>query len=434
MSTEAAYGQDEVVPRFLTTDERRMLDEVETTRGGQQRQDIHAVLKQYRDRGPVAEVDILATLGGRTVLSVRPPEFASFTVVGYDAAVEVLRDHERFSSAGVAKELGAAYGRTILTADPPEHRAMRKAVRHSFGKRYFDELGATLVTPVVAAYVDALAARGHADLYRDMMVSFPVTVLHRWMGLPSDEATTTRFHQLALKLLMLRSDDPSIALNASAELGEIFAQSIHDSRRAPRGDATRTGLINEVVAANDEAGTVMDDEELVSFCRLMLPAGAETTSKATGTMIAALLNRPDVWATLRENPGLVESAVDETLRWDSPAVAGNYRVATVDTEIAGVPVPAGSGVHVVINAANRDPARFPDPDAFRLDRDATGQLGFGYGIHLCLGRELARVEMIAVLRTLLATLPRLRRDPDQPAPRIVGLTFRWPDHLHSRWD
>jgi cytochrome P450 len=434
MSTETAYGQSDVIPRFLTADERRMLDEVETARGGQQLQDIHAVLKRYRDEGPVAGVDILATLGGRTVLSVRPPEFASFTVVGYDAAVEVLRDHERFSSAGVAKELGAAYGRTILTTDPPEHRAMRKTVRNSFGRRYFDELAASLVKPVVDAYADALAGRGHADLYRDMMISFPVTVLHRWMGLPSDETTTTRFHQLALKLLMLRSDDPSIALNASAELGELFAKSIEDSRQALRRGAARTGLISEVVAANDEAGGVMDDEELVSFCRLMLPAGAETTSKAAGTMIAAMLNQPDVWATLREDPGLVEAAVDETLRWDSPAVAGNYRVATVDTEIAGVPIPAGSGVHVVINAANRDPARFPDPDTFRLDRNAKAQLGFGYGIHLCLGRELARVEMITVLQTLLAKFPGLRRDPDHPAPRIVGLTFRWPDHLHSRWD
>lgn len=420
--------------RFLTADERRILDEVDTARGGQRQRDIHAVARQHRDRGPVAEVDILATLGGRTVLSVRPPGFASFTVVGYDAAVEVLRDHERFSSAGVAKELGAAYGRTILTTDPPEHRAMRKAVRQSFGKRYFDELGATLVTPVVAAYVDALAGRGHADLYREMMISYPVTVLYRWMGLPSDEATTARFHQLALKLLMLRSDDPSIALNASAELGEIFTQSIHDARAAARRGTTGTGLISEVVAANDAAGTVMDDEELVSFCRLMLPAGAETTSKATGIMIAVLLNRPDLWTTLQESPHLVTAAVDETLRWDSPAVAGNYRVATVDTEVAGVPIPAGSGVHVLINAANRDPARFPDPDTFRLDRDGTDQLGFGFGSHLCLGRELARVEMAAVLRTLLARFPRLRRDPAYPAPRIVGLTFRWPDHLHARWD
>jgi len=434
MSTKTTYEHRDVVPRFLTADERQMLDEVDAARGGQLHHDIHAVLKQYRDKGPVAEVDILATLGGRTVLSVRPPEFASFTVVGYDAAVEVLRAHDRFSSAGVAKELGAAYGRTILTTDPPEHRAMRKTVRNSFGKRYFDELGAALVKPVVAAYADALADRGHADLYRDIMVSFPVTVMHRWMCLPSDEAATTRFHQLALRLLMLRSHDPSIALNASAELGELFAQSIQDSREALRRGAPRTGLISEVVAANDEAGGVMDDDDLVSFCRLMLPAGAETTSKATGTMIAALLNRPEVWAKLRENPDLVEAAVDETLRWDSPAVAGNYRVATVDTEIAGVSIPAGSGVHVVINAANRDPARFPDPDAFRLDRNPKDQLGFGYGIHLCLGRELARVEMIAVLQTLLAKFPLLRRDPDHPAPRIVGLTFRWPDQLHSRWD
>jgi cytochrome P450 len=187
------------------------------------------------------------------------------------------------------------------------------------------------------------------------------------------------------------------------------------------------------VALNDQDRALTDDE-VAWFLRLLLPAGAETTSKATGNLLVGLLRDPSQWQTLVSRPSLVPGAVEEGLRWDGATVAV-YRVAMQDSAIAGASIPAGSGITVAVGSANHDEEYFSDPDAYDIARvSKVPQLGFGHGIHLCLGHQMARMEMTVALEVLLEKMPNLRLDGDHPDPEIVGLTFRAPSHLRVRWD
>jgi cytochrome P450 len=152
-----------------------------------------------------------------------------------------------------------------------------------------------------------------------------------------------------------------------------------------------------------------------------------------GSALAALLTHPEVLVRVRENRDLLPAVIEETLRWET-SVTMVSRVATVDTEVAGCPIPAGTPVNVVTGSANHDESRFPDAETWRLDRPSQPHLAFGWGPHLCLGMHLARLELRTGLSAILDRLPNLRLDPDWPAPTIQGLAFRGPDALHVLFD
>jgi cytochrome P450 len=179
-------------------------------------------------------------------------------------------------------------------------------------------------------------------------------------------------------------------------------------------------------------GQRLTDEEVLSFLRLLLPAGAETTYRLIGNALAALLVEPHLLEEVRADRALVPGAVEEALRWES-AVGFTARETTVPTSLAGVELPAGVSVLTAIASANRDERRYPDPDRFDPRRGADDHVAFGFGKHFCLGSHLARLEATVALNTLLDRLPRLRLE-DGARPRIVGLAFRSPDTLPVRFD
>lgn len=339
-----------------------------------------------------------------------------YTAVSYDAVFEVLRDGRRFSSAGYAEVMEPVMGRTILQMDEPEHHGYRSLLSHAFRRTAMDRWEAEVVRPVVEAAVDAFAGDGRAELVRQLTFPFPVKVMAGLLDLPADRLP--EFHRLAVELITVEVDLDAAA-RASTALAEVL-QPVVDARRRSPGD----DLVS-VLARAEHEGQRLTDDEIVSFCRLLLPAGAETTYRSASNLLVGLLTHPDQLDAVRADRSLIPQAIDEGLRWETPVLT-IFRQATEDTEVCGVPIPAGSGVVVNIGSANHDERRWADPERFDIFRPPLPSLSFAAGPHTCLGMHLARMETRVMLETLFDRLPGLRLDPEADPPVITGLTFRSP--------
>ena len=215
---------------------------------------------------------------------------------------------------------------------------------------------------------------------------------------------------------------PNEARASSREMWDYLLPIVEDRRAHPRDD-----LVSDLATAEVD-GERLSNDRIISFLRLLLPAGAETTFRALGNCLVALLTRPDALARVAADRSLIVPAVEETLRWET-SVTILTRVATRDTEVAGVAIPAGAAVMVMTASANHDEARCDDPDGWNLDRPSQIHLYFGTGRHQCLGMHLARLEMRVGLNAILDRLPNLRLDPDAAVPTIKGFAFRSPDAI-----
>jgi cytochrome P450 len=348
-----------------------------------------------------------------------------YTAASYDAVFEVLRDGRRFSSSGYAEVMEPVLGRTILQMDEPEHHGYRSLLSQVFRRSAMDPWEAGIVRPVVESAVDEIAAAGEAnghraDLVRQLTFPFPIRVMAGLLALPEDRLDD--FHRLAVELIGVEVDLDRAA-KASTQLAELL-QPVVDDRRARPGD----DLIS-VLATAEHEGQRLTDEEILSFCRLLLPAGAETTYRSASNLLVGLLTHPDQLDAVRADRRLIPQAIDEGLRWEPPLLT-IFRLATEDTEVCGVPIPAGSGVVVNIGSANHDERRWDRPDEFDVLRPPQPSLSFASGPHTCLGMHLARMETRVMLETLFDRLPGLRLDPESPPPIITGRTFRSPAEVN----
>lgn len=347
------------------------------------------------------------------------PVRGNVTVYGYDETAEVLRDNRRFSSSVYADVIGIAMGRTLLEMDEPEHRLHRSLVSPAFRQRVLVRWEHELVRAVVEDLVDGFAGDGRADLVRQLMFAFPVQVIARILGLPREDLG--RFQRWSIELLSMVSNWER-GMAASASLREYFAGVVDQRRSRPADD-----LVSDLVAVEIE-GERLSDEEIFSFLALLLPAGVETTYRATGNLMAALFTHPEAMAAVRRDPGLRRQAIEESLRWEPP-ITFLVRKAVEDVTLAGVEIAPGDNVGVCIAAANRDERRYPDPDLFDIERGSASHLTFGSGPHVCLGMHLARMEARVALDVLLERLVDLALDPEGERPSVVGMAFRSPDAL-----
>src|SRR5262245_30613168 len=346
---------------------------------------------------------------------------SSFVVTRYDDVAAVLRDAETFSSTANA-EVGKFFGRTIIEMDGKEHSRTRALVSTVFVPRAIDAL-----TPVVEGLVDALIAdiarKGRADLVAELTTIFPVQVIAHIVGVPPGDYA--QFMRWSLDLIAF-AKDPARGRKAADILREYLLPVIRARRAESRDD-----VITRLVTGTLE-GVGLTDDEVVSFLRLLLPAGAETTSRLMGSMLLALLSDGgERYARVRADRTLIPWAIEETLRWETP-VLFVARKAMRPTEVGGVPIQEGQTVSVVIASANRDERHYEDPDRYDLDRHADDHLSFGFGKHFCLGYHLAKLEARTLLTALCDRLPNLRLDPDADPPRITGLAFRSPQALAVR--
>jgi cytochrome P450 len=296
-------------------------------------------------------------------------------------------------------------------------------VAGAFRARVLDQWTDAVIGRCVGELIDDFARDGRADLVPQLTFPFPIQVIARILGLP--EADWVRFTQLSTQLIaVMRNWDGAVA--ASRELRGYFAEIIADRRRHTRDD-----LVSQLVSAEVD-GRRLSDDEIYPFLLLLLPAGAETTYRSSSNLLFGLLSDPAQLDLVRADRGLVPQAIEESLRWETPALTV-VRLATEDVELGGVSIPAGSFVAVSLGAANRDPDRYADPDAFDVMRENGQAISFGHGIHKCLGMHLARLEMRVLLNAVLDRLPGLRLDPEAEDVHIHGMIFRSPPNLPVRF-
>jgi cytochrome P450 len=387
--------------------------------------DPYPMLAGIQADSPVLRVDFGPRSGHRSRLDPKAPRVPSlFTVTSYELAQRVLTDNVRFSSAGYATTIGQVMGRTILQMDPPEHLRHRPLVARAFRARILDQWSDTIIGATVSELIDAFAGDGHADLIPQLTFPFPVRIMARILGLPASD--WPRFLRLSTELIaVMRNWDRAVA--AGRELRGYFAELIADRRRHPRED-----LVSQLIEA-EVGGRRLSDDEIYPFLLLLLPAGAETTYRSSSNLLFGLLSNPDQLHAVRADRDLLPQVIEEALRWETPLLTV-ARTAAEDVELGGVRIPAGGFVAISLGAANRDPARYSNPDAFDIYRQDKQHISFGDGAHKCLGIHLARLEMRVLLNAVLDRLPGVHLDPGADDPHIHGLIFRSPPNLPVRFD
>lgn len=384
--------------------------------------DAYPAVAAMRAIAPVHRIDLRAMQRGGNPMTAPPDEI--YTVLTYEGVFQVLRDGRRFSSTGYARTMGLVMGHTILAMDGDEHLRYRALISKAFTRRALERWEHELVRPTIESYVDRFADRGTADLVRELTFPFPVRVIAAMIGLPVEEHAL--FHRLAVELISVGLDFEA-GMRASRELGELFAPVLAARRREPRDD------LMSVLAHAELDGTRLSDEDIYAFLRLLAPAGAETTYRSSSNLLFGLLTHPEQLDAVRRDRERIPQAIEEGLRWEPPLLS-IMRTATADTEIEGVAIPAGAAVGVHLGAANRDPARWPDPDRFDVLRPQKPHIAFALGPHVCLGMHLARMETRVLLETLFDRLPGLRLDPAAEDVHISGLVFRSPQALPVVFD
>lgn len=379
--------------------------------------DPYTELARLRREEPIQRLDV----------SGMPHEESKpvFIVYRFEEAQQMLRDNETFSSSGVIAAFGPVLGeRVMLGMDEPVHGRLRSLVSKAFSQKALARWEGELVGRVGNSLIDRFAGNGRADLVKEFTFDYPSQIIAGLLGLP--EQDYPQFQRWSISLLSWILN-PERGLAASAALCEYFAPILQARRAEPRGD-----LISALAQAEID-GEKLEDEEIYSFLRLLLPAGVETTYRSLGSLLFALLSDLAQLEAVRADRSLLPQAIEEGVRWEPPLLTIT-RVATRDTELGGVAIPAGSTVMPMLGAANRQEDRYPDPDTFDIFRPARSHLGWGHGVHVCLGMHLARLEMRTAVNLLLDRLPNLRLDPDGDDPHIRGQVFRSPTSLPVLFD
>lgn len=312
--------------------------------------------------------------------------------------------------------------RSMLFLNPPDHTRLRGLVSKAFTPRTVD-----MLRPGIAELVDDILATftggEPVDVMQALAFPLPVAVIGRMLGVPAED--WPRFQQVMRDVTVLLEpvvpqDQLARALVAQREIDDYFRGLVAERRRDPRDD-----LLSQMIAV-EEGSDRLSEVELISTAALLFGAGFETTTNLIGNGLYALLTHPDELSRLRQDrEGLMRTAVEELLRFDSP-VQLDGREVFEDLEVGGKKIRAGESILTLLGAANRDPAHFADPDRLDVGRDEGPPLSFASGIHYCLGAALARAEGQVVFDRLLAHFPRIELATTEPAWRdritLRGLT------------
>jgi len=322
---------------------------------------------------------------------------------------------------GAGTPLFTHHTTSLVFNDPPYHTVVRKLLAGAFTPRKL-AVFETLIDGIVDRLLDRVEELGEFDLIADFAQVLPTEIIAFMLGIPPAHRARLRGYSLAIlgALDAVVTPEQLAAGNAAVEeFAEVLADIIAHRRANPGG--AMEGEVLEALIFGEHDGRRLTEAELIQNCIFLLNAGHETTTSFVGNAVGLLLDHPDQLRRLRDDPGLIGTAVEEFLRLESPLQIGN-RTAGADFEASGRIIPAGTYIHTSIAAANRDPEAFTDPDRMDIARQPNRHLAFITGIHVCLGATLARVEGRIALGRLVGRFPRLATNG--PALRVPLARFR----------
>jgi cytochrome P450 PksS len=353
-----------------------------------------------------------------------------FIITRYEEVVSVLKD-PRFANDRRNVPGGTSLDRwwmpailrmlvsSMVLKDPPDHRRLRNLVQKAFTPGMVEKMNGR-VEHITEELLDAAARKPVVELMGDFALPLPLTVISEMLGVPEPERVS--FRKLIARILDPSAVSPTgFILNYPHMLRlNRFLRRLVRLRREQPGEDLVTALVQA-----EEGGDRLSEDELISMVFLLLFAGHETTVNLIGNGMLALVRHPDQLQKLREQPDLIDSAIEEMLRFTNPVGQVAPRFAKEDVEIAGVRIPQGSAITLLIASANLDETAFPKADTLDIARGPNRHVSFGYGIHYCLGAPLARLEARVAIPALLRHFPRL--DLAVPAEKL-----RWRPNLGLR--
>ena len=373
-------------------------------------EDPYSVYAELRRSEPVKRVETLFSKG--------------YFVSRFEDVHTVLKHDEIYSSRSNGERgIALVMGRTIVGMDGREHLRHRALITPALAPRALRGDFPSLVRDIAHGIIDEFRAAGAADLVTAFTYAYPLRVFVEILGIPPDEAEA--FHRWAIDLCHV-AQDPARGLASAQKMSNYLAPVVERRRARPTDD-----LISRLVVAEVD-GERLSDEEIISFLRLLVIAGAETTYHLMGSALFALLSDPALLHAVQDERQMIAPLLDETLRWESP-VQIVTRETVQDTVLAGVELPKGSDIIVGIGSANRDERRYPDADRFEIHRQGEPHIAFGFGKHYCAGSRLALLEATIGIEALFDRLPGMRFDGQVAPSRMVGVAFRSPDHLKVRF-
>ncbi|MCG7323952.1 cytochrome P450/oxidoreductase [Achromobacter sp. ACRQX] len=373
------------------------------------------------------------------------PQLGYWVVTRYDDIKAIFRDNITFSPSialekitptgpeanAVLASYGYAMNRTLVNEDEPAHMPRRRVLMDPFTPEELKH-HEPMVRRLTRDYVDRFIDDGRADLVDQMLWEVPLTVALHFLGVPEEDMDLLRQYSIAHTVNTWGRPKPEEQVAVAHAVGNFWqlAGKILDKMRQ---DPSGPGWMQYGLRKQQTHPEVVTDSYLHSMMMAGIVAAHETTANASANAIKLLLQHPQAWREICEDPNLIPNAVEECLRHNG-SVAAWRRLATRDVEIAGVAIPAGSKLLIVTSSANHDEGQFEDADLFDIRREnASDQLTFGYGSHQCMGKNLARMEMQIFLEELTRRLPHLKL-AEQAFTYVPNTSFRGPEHLWVEWD
>ncbi len=328
---------------------------------------------------------------------------------------------------GIAAPLYEHHTTSVVFIDPPDHTRIRRLFQAAFTRKALAAFEQR-ITMLVDSYLDRFEERGEMEVVEEMSFKIPIEVVCDLLGVPTEDRPLLRDWALAILTALeprIGRDQFESGNRAVVEFKD-YLRDLIAWRRANPTAAEPTEVLS-VLADAQADGSRLTETELLHQCIFMLNAGHETSTNMLSHGIHEMLRHPDQIRRLNDDPDLIESMVEEVLRYQAPIQINNRR-STQDTVIGGVELPGDTTVHLIVASANRDPAWLPEPDRFDISRRPNRHLSFGLGVHICAGNSLARLEAAITFRKLFARFPRMQLvAPADIAPR---LRFREVRHLH----